>query len=185
MTNLLIHSIVVLVDNTLSRVLNVQNKYLIVSVSNKKPLVGVKGNFLDKSDVFEGLTYLSSEDNIVLGVVGGIIQSLQFAYEIFNLILINLANFESLCLLKIYGEVISIWMKLDESLLGVELHLVHHLHRGMRSNEHPKDKLVPILLEDCVEVRYLGNTIYVMRRYLLGTVQWEDIFDQLQTVNTV
>ena len=73
MADLLIHSLVVLIDNTLCRVLNVEDKYLVVSISNKKPFINVKCDFFNKTDVFEGLTYLSSEDNIVLFVVHGVI----------------------------------------------------------------------------------------------------------------
>ena len=76
-------------------------------------------------------------------------------------------------------------MKLDKSLVGIKFHLIDLLHRSMGPNEHSEDKLVPILLKDLVKVGDLCDAIHVVSGYLLGPVHRENVFGQLQAVNTV
>jgi len=76
-------------------------------------------------------------------------------------------------------------VKLDEGLLGVKFHLIDLLHRSVGPDEHSEDKLVPILLKDLVKIGDLCDAIHVVSGYLLRSVHWENVFGQLQAVNTV
>ena len=67
--NFLINPIIVLVNHTLSGILQVHHKYLVVAISNKEPFVNIKSDFFDKSDILKGIVSFAMIDNIILRLI--------------------------------------------------------------------------------------------------------------------
>jgi len=65
----LINPIIVLVNHTLSGILKIHHKYLVVAISNKEPFVNIKSDFFDKSDILEGIVSFTLEDNVILRLI--------------------------------------------------------------------------------------------------------------------